>query len=439
MKKQNLLFCVLFALICVLPLVGLLILGPSAAGSNEVLANAPQLIRKNGGLNMDYLSDLSDYVRDRFGFRQELITANAKVTAAVFGESATDKVILGADGWLYYADTLADFEGSAPMSDRQIWNAAHTLALMEEYAESKGASFVFASAPNKNTIYPNFMPYEQTKQPSNLERLHLALDAEGVTYCDLLSVLSQAEEPVYYKTDSHWDGYGSALAHDALMRNLGKETALSEEPFVETLHRGDLTDMLYPASNDMEMGLSLQRERLFSYEGTVRGPDDMVIRTVSEGENGSLLMFRDSFGNTLHLDLAERFSQACFSRAMPYDLSMLEADTLIVEIVERNLVDLATKAPLMEAPVRELELPTEAISVKAAVETGKCKLDGCVEYTGFIEGEVDWNSPIYVSLDGTVYEATPAGKTENSFTLYAPEAERVQVLYYLDGRLVLAE
>jgi len=439
MKKRNLLFCVIFTLICVLPLVGMLILGPSAAGSNEVLTNAPQLIKKNGTLNADYLSDLSDYVRDRFGFRQELITANAKVTAALFGESATEKVILGEDGWLYYADTLADFEGTAPMTDRQIWCAAHTLGLMEEFARSRGASFVFAAAPNKNTLYPDHMPYEKTKQPSNLERLHQALDAEGVTYCDLLSVLAQTEEAVYYKTDSHWDGYGSALAHDALMKTLGVQTQLSSEAFAETAHRGDLTDMLYPASRDMENGLSLRRERTFSYEGAVRGPDDMVIRTVSEGKNGTLLMFRDSFGNTLHQDLAESFSQACFSRAMPYDLSMLDADTLIVEIVERNLVDLSTKAPLMEAPVREMEIPEHKVSAKVTVKTAKCKLEGCVEYSGFVEGEMDWNSPVFVAVDGVVYEATPAGKTENAFTLYAPEGEHVQVLYYLDGRLVLAQ
>jgi len=165
----------------------------------------------------------------------------------------------------------------------------------------------------------------------------------------------------------------------------------------------------------------------------------MVIRTVSEGKNGTLLMFRDSFGNTLHQDLAESFSQACFSRAMPYDLSMLDADTLIVEIVERNLVDLSTKAPLMEAPVREMEIPEHKVSAKVTVKTAKCKLEGCVEYSGFVEGEMDWNSPVFVAVDGVVYEATPAGKTENAFTLYAPEGEHVQVLYYLDGRLVLAQ
>lgn len=436
-KHGNLLFCLLFALICILPLAGMLIFGPSKAGANEVLANKPALMKKDGAINADYLSDLSDYVQDRFGFRQELITAHAKLTAAVFDESATDKVILGEDGWLYYADTLADFEGTAPMSERQIWNVAHTLALMEEYAASRGAEFVFAAAPNKNTLYPQQMPYEKGQKTSNLERIQAALAAENVAFCDLLTVFSTQNEPVYYKTDSHWDGFGSALAHDSLLKTLGREGNLAEEAFIDAPHRGDLTDMLYPASKDTELGPVLNRERTFTYKGNVRGPDDMTIRTTSGTGSGSLLMFRDSFGNTLHADLAESFSAACFSRAMPYDLTLLEkeqADTLIIEIVERNLVWLAQKAPVMAAPVRELEIPTETAAGSAVWETDDSKVENCKKYTGEVRcEEMDADSPIYVVLDGVVYEATLAGESDFSFTLHAPEAETVTVLVRCGG------
>ena len=36
-------------------------------------------------------------------------------------------------------------------------------------------------------------------------------------------MLSARAEPVYHKTDSHWDHFGSALAHDALMEALNAE------------------------------------------------------------------------------------------------------------------------------------------------------------------------------------------------------------------------
>jgi len=441
MKKQwkDVLFCLLFCLMCLAPMIGMVIFGPSAAGANEVLVYEPRLIAKNGELNTDFLPDLSAWVRDRFGFRQELITANARLRSAVFGESATETVIVGEDGWLYYADTLGDYEGTSDMTDRQLWNAARTLALMEEYAASQGADFAFLPVPNKNTLYPEAMPdrYRQRETASNLSRLLKMLQEAGVTVCDLTEVLGAKEAPVYYQTDSHWDGYGSALAHDALLAVLGREGTLSEETFTEQPHQGDLTQMLYPASQETEPGLRLQRQRRFSYVGTVRGADDMLIRTTCQGQEGSLVMFRDSFGNLLHEDLAESFGTACFSRAMPCDLTLLEqeqAHTLVLEIVERNLPDLAKKAPVMKAPVRELTLPVQTVSAKVTMETKPCKLDGCVQYTGTVEASsMDEDSPIYLSLDGVVYEATPAGDTPFSFTLYAPEAQTADVLIRCGG------
>ena len=68
-------------------------------------------------------------------------------------------------------------------------------------------------------------------------------------------------------------------------------------------------------------------------------------------------MFRDSFGNLLHTFLADAYGQAAFSRAMPYTMSLLDqtgADTVLIEIVERNLDWWATQAPIFPAPERVL-------------------------------------------------------------------------------------
>lgn len=440
-KFGSTLFCVLFCLVCLIPLLGMLLFGPSQAGSNEVLRRKPSLV-KQGGVNWDYFSELSAYFSDHFALRQEMVTANAAMNAAVFRESAAGSVILGRDGWLYYGDTLADYEGAAPMTARQLWCAAHTLALMQEYAATQDCGFLFTVAPNKNTLYAAWMPdrYAKSTADSNLDRLTDALAEEGVAYCDLLEVLSREAAPVYYRTDSHWTGYGSALAHDALLAALGRETDLASEAFRMTPHLGDLYEMLYPAGQKTEDGLTIARDRTFSYVGTVRGPDDLTIRTVSEGQSGTLLMFRDSFGNTLHADLAEDFGAACFSRAMPYDLTLLEqeqADTLIVEIVERNLRDLSEKPPVLPGLVRALEVPTETAPAKVRMETAESPIEGCVHYSGTIESaQMDADSPIWLLLDGTTYEAVP---TTSGFSLHAPASDAVSILFQSGGKLVLLE
>ena len=168
-------------------------------------------------------------------------------------------------------------------------------------------------------------------------------------------VLRNANSLTYYRTGSHWNGYGSALAHDQILSALGRDSALASEAFTMQPHRGDLFEMLYPVSSRTEDGPALAHARSFSYADDFHAADDQRIRT-SSAASGTLLMFRDSFGNALHADLAEDFGEALFSRAMPYDLSLIDdvqPDTLIVELVERNLCWLCTRPPLLPAPVRE--------------------------------------------------------------------------------------
>ena len=144
-------------------------------------------------------------------------------------------------------------------------------------------------------------------------------------------VLRNANSLAYYRTDSHWNGYGSALAHDQILSALGRDSALASEAFTMQPHRGDLFEMLYPASSRTEDGPALAHARSFSYADDFHAADD-------------------------HADLAEDFGEALFSRAMPYDLSLMDdvqPDTLIVELAERNLCWLCTRPPLLPAPVRE--------------------------------------------------------------------------------------
>lgn len=429
------LFCAAAFLLCLVPLLVFLIAGPAQAGANERLPAKPVLLRA-GRINWDVLSDTADYFAGRFGLRQELITANAAVQAAVFHESAAEDVLLGADGWLYYADTLPDYTGSGTMTERQLWCAARNLALMQEYAASRGAELLFLCAPNKNTIYPEYMPphYEQGSGASNLDRLMDALDAQDVLSCDVRQVLRSADALTYYKTDSHWNGYGSALAHDAIMQTIGGEGSLRSEDFTAQPHTGDLYQMLYPASARQESGLCLARTRTFRYAGEVRGADDQTIHTFSAAQS-AVLVFRDSFGNALHEDLAESWGEALFSRAMPYDLSMMNQilpDTVIVELVERNLSWLCTRPPLLPAPVRtDVPAPARVSSGTAAIRTDTDTWEGMVRYQGtFTDVTPDDDAPVYVCLDGTWYEACP---TDTGFSLIAPAAQELTVCVACDG------
>ena len=103
--------------------------------------------------------------------------------------------------------------------------------------------------------------------------------------------------------------------------------------------------MLYPKGTAREAQQIY--ETTFSYVREPRTAEDILIQTTNPAaSNGRLLLYRDSFGNALHPFLAEDFREATITRQMPYPFDGVQAgDTVIVEIVERNLENLLKYPP----------------------------------------------------------------------------------------------
>lgn len=342
-------FTAAFVLLCLLPSAGMLFLPPTQAAANERLSPVPSLRREDGSWNSDVLDQLTDYIADHFALRQEMVTANAALQTGLLATSPAEDVIYGRDGWLYYQETLDDYQNRATLTEDEAAQVARTVADMQAYCEARGAAFLFTIAPNKNSLYPENMParYLQSDSPGNYELVARYLSEYGVNYADLFTFLSAQDEVLYHQTDSHWTNRGAALAHDFLMQTLGLPyTAFGEADYTtENTHRGDLYEMLYPKGTQREAQQQYAVD--FSYVTPPRTAEDILIQTTSPAAaNGRLLLCRDSFGNALHPFLAADFREAVITRQMPYPLEQVQAgDTVIVEIVERNLENLLKYPP----------------------------------------------------------------------------------------------
>ncbi len=337
-------FTAAFVLLCLIPSVGMLCLPPTKAAANEQLAPVPQLQTPDGSWNPAVLEEATDYIADHFALRQEMVTLNAALHTGLLATSPAEKVICGTDGWLYYTETLADYQHKPVLTEEQARETAALLAEMQAYCEARGARFLFTIAPNKNSLYPEHMPgrYLQAEMPNHYAMLRPYLEEYGVHYADLFIFLSAQDETLYLKTDSHWSNRGAALAHDFLMQQLElPHTAFAQAPYTTAnTHRGDLYEMLYPAGKALEA--QQQYQTTFSYVREPRTAEDILIETTkADAPNGRLLLCRDSFGNALHPFLAEDFRETVITRQMPYPLEQVqEGDTVIIEIVERNLPNL---------------------------------------------------------------------------------------------------
>lgn len=427
--------------ICIVPLVFLQFNPGGGTTEKRTMASLPE-IWTSEGFNWNYLSEAGDYFTDHFAFREEIVAADSWIRSDVFGVSSTDDVIVGKNGWLYYTATLDDYQHKNSVSERMLFNMAHNTALMQEYAEGLGKTFLFTVAPNKNTLYDENMPDRlrfQVAEKSDAARLSLWLARENVNYVDMFDLFEGQEEVLYYARDSHWNEKGAVLAYNALLDACGKphEAYGDLEPVQKTDYFGDLELMLFPVGGRAEMRLEYPVADTWCYaEG--ENVEDQFIRTGNEEGEGNLLMYRDSFGNSLIPYMAQTFSQAVFSKRVPYamsDLVTCEPDVVIVEKVERHLPTLGTVPPLMSAPLRESE--KVCVSVKNAAATVQLSKEGSYwKFEGAADAAyMDTDSRVYVEVDdgsgAKLYEAfcvcrsdTEGGGTNDyGYMLYISEVQ----------------
>ena len=117
--------------------------------------------------------------------------------------------------------------------------------------------------------------------------------------------------------------------------------------------------MLFPESEALDEQVVYDIGFTYQYQGRYKDSDDIAINTRCSTGDGSLLMFRDSFGAAIIPYLSESFQTARYSRARPNPLFQAEGgqfNEVVLEIVERNIDWLQKEAPLHAAP--EVAAPT---------------------------------------------------------------------------------
>ena len=132
-KKASIIYIVICLVLCALPFIGMVAVPTDTTTENREMAEFPQ-IKSEGKWNQKYLQQLGEYFNDHFAFRAALV-----IQTKIFGVSNMDTVIAGTDGWLYYQSTLPDYLGTDVMSDREVFNVANNLSIMQQAGENRGA------------------------------------------------------------------------------------------------------------------------------------------------------------------------------------------------------------------------------------------------------------------------------------------------------------
>ncbi len=392
-------FTVVFLALLAVPGIAYLMGYEAENYENRPLAREAELVNRNG-LNLDFPQDFDDWWGDHFGWREEMVTAFHGFTMAVFDDTLNRKVVPGKGKYLFYSETMDDYLDINLLADEEIQKAATVLRLQQEYCESLGADFLFMVAPNKNTVYPEYMAdrFAPTNDAGNRESLYAALEAQGVDALDLVAVLigAKSEGDLYYEQDTHWNERGAMIAYRAIMDELMRGAPYEDFSELEASeflgYRGDLHNFVLPSVGGRlkYVDHGLKEVKAYHVDEGANSARDISFGTTSDVNEYRLLFFRDSFGEGLIPILSNGVGRVVYSQEFPYNyvFSTEAFDAVAIEIVERNIKNLIASAPLM--PALEKVLPEGAVDVGATVmgrqRSGYTQLYGC--YDGAFEGAI---------------------------------------------------
>lgn len=332
---------------------------------NRQLAEFPRVSAKFSDV-VQFPRRFGSYFKDHFAFRARLIRAQAIVRVEWLTVSTVSEVVVGKHGWLFYndANSIASYTGSKPVTQNELARWQKLLEARQEWLKQRGIKFVFTVAPDKQTIYPEYMPDGQVRR-TGASRLDDLIDYlrvhSDIRVLDLRPALFQSKQQfrVYYQTDSHWNMPGAFAAYRAISERLGETfpglhhlSATDFEVVNTDTYSGDLAGMLGLHGVRLEDELSLRPKqplqaklRPASNAGEAGRANRAVAPVVYERDADlpRLVVFGDSFaGGSLASFLAEDFSRTVVFAMTKMDRSIVEAErpgVVIMEIVERDLIN----------------------------------------------------------------------------------------------------
>ena len=139
--------------------------------------------------------------------------------------------------------------------------------------------------------------------------------------------------------------------------------------------------------------------------------EDLQIESVNPSKEGNLIMFRDSFANALIPFISESFGQVNYYRLFPYDYTKIEsltADTLVIEIAERNLNWFLQATPVLSATTEDV-LPTVSSQLTMGIAFQQEKKSDMFFLNARFEDQLLAEKIIAVRLEdnGVIFEAFP--------------------------------
>lgn len=306
------------------------------------------------------------YYSDSFGLRDHLIRYHNGLTWFGLRESPTSLLVRGQDDWVYFTanHALDDWRGARPFAEQDLRAWTHVLTARRDALRERGIEYLLCVAPDKETLYPEFLPGWMQAGETRLAQLKRALtERGGPELLDLTAALvaekagDREEDHVYRRLGSHWTDRGAWAASVAIADRLR-----AAFPQVAATSRDDyrLVEGEIDLSDDMAGRMYLEgwlERREYALEPLGPPPARQVERldggrdfrySTGDPELPRAVCLHDSFGAQIRPFLAASFSDTLYLWQYDFDVEELareEPDVVVQLLVERSFDFLAPELP----------------------------------------------------------------------------------------------
>ena len=193
---------------------------------NRIGLKAPRMYTR-ALFDNQYYKAFDLYYNDSFSLRSAFVFAKRWVDFHIFRMTDSAAVHVGNQGWLYSRRSIEDFRNEACDHEDDAAQIALKLYTLEKVVEASGRRFFFMVAPNKSTIYPEFVGYLPQRKACHRSRYDQLIDAIAalplknfVRFDQLLREAKSRHALLYDKTSAYWNGMGAMVAAEAIQRQI---------------------------------------------------------------------------------------------------------------------------------------------------------------------------------------------------------------------------
>lgn len=325
------------------------------------------------------------YFNDNIPYRNQLIRFNNSIDYFIFKQSSSEKVAVGLDNWLFYCsktdrNPIEQSLGYWTFTDEQLEKITANLVYTQQLLKRQNIEFVLFIAPNKETIYSEYLPdyYSVQSEMTSTDQLIAYLKEHTdirVVYPkkELLDFKSNTPEVLLYqKLDTHWNKAGAYIGAISLAKELGiAMPTLNEIDLKEKVSSsGDLAKMLNINIQNANTDYTLSGISNLKTEYETWDMSTEYIGHTAGADKRRLFVRRDSFSTAMAPSLATQFENSMFVHTNYFEQQQIfdfNADIFVYETAERYIASLSSfRISYVSYTVEELD-DTKNISIGPAI------------------------------------------------------------------------